>query len=261
MIAKTDAIPIRISSFGGTSQIVTWLTADYGKISTTIKGAQRPKRVGGGQYDLGYLCELLFYEREISGLHTFKDCVAMETRKSIRGRWQKTALLSYFCLLAGSGSLPLVQNPHLYQILLTALQALERTHLLTHLMLWFEFQLLSLHGTAPQLQHCTICKRQPVEPILIAPQAGGLICPTCNTHRGLATYPLPQETLRLLQLLQRLQKPIPPTNISMQQQVPGQGITAVGQFTSLWMDVAPHARSITIQMATLNLRKEEDLLA
>ncbi|MFU8781421.1 MAG: DNA repair protein RecO, partial [Kiritimatiellia bacterium] len=111
MIAKTEAIPIRISAFGGTSQIVTWLTADHGKISTTIKGAQRPKRVGGGQYDLGYLCELLFYEREINGLHIFKDCMALKSRICLRGCWRETAIVSYLCLLAGSGTLSFMQNP------------------------------------------------------------------------------------------------------------------------------------------------------
>lgn len=261
MIAKTDAIPIRISAFGGTSQIVTWLTPDHGKISTTIKGAQRPKRVGGGQYDLGYLCELLFYERENNGLHTFKDCAAIEPRKSIRGKWQNTALLSYFCLLAGSGSVPSVQNPLLYQHLLAALRELENTHLLIQLLLWFELHLLKLHGTAPQLQHCTVCHQQPMEPILVAPRVGGLICSDCNAKRGLPTFPLSFGSLRYLQILQRLKRPIPPTSKNAHQHPPEQDIAVMGHFTSLWMDIAPHARSVATQMAQLQLSNNARVVA
>ena len=255
MIAKTEAIPIRIATYGGTSHIVTWLTPEYGKISTAIKGAQRPKRVGGGQYDLGYLCELLFYERESNGLHTFKDCVALEPRISLRGKWRETALLSYFCLLTGNGTFPSVQNPVLYQKLILALQALDRPPLMQP-MLWFELQLLSLHGTAPQLQHCTICHRPPTDTPLLAPKAGGLICPPCNAHRGFQTYPVTVETLRSLQILQRLHKPLPAASTNRYRKISDDGVAVIGHFIGLWMDISPHARNVAVQMASLQLEKQ-----
>lgn len=252
MIAKTHAIPIRVAAFGGTSQIVTWLTPEFGKISTSIKGAQRAKRVGGGQYDLGYLCELLFYERMHNGLHTFKDCTAIESRIKIRGLWQETAILSYFCLLAGSGSFPSVQSVPLYQKLLAAVRALENTQIHMQLLLWFELQMLALHGTAPQWKHCTICHCPPATPILIAPSAGGLICPHCNAKRGFTTYPVSAETLHLLQILQRLQNP--PSNSGALRFPVDDAIVIVGECTALWMDIAPHARNIAVQMAKLELK-------
>ncbi len=256
MIAKTEAIPVRIASYGGSSHIVTWITPEYGKIGTVIKGAQRPKRVGGGQYDLGYVCELLFYERELNGLHTLKDCLALTARRHMRGQWQKTALLSYFCLLAGSGTFPRVKNPVLYQNLILALQALERTTSLIPLMLWFEFQLLSIHGTTPQLQHCIICRSTPKNPALLSPKAGGMICPACNTYRGFTTYSVNTDTLRFLQVIQRLQKPLPATSMKSHQNISDTGITAIGHFISLWMDISPHARDIAIQMTQLKLPRK-----
>ena len=253
MIAKTEAIPVRIAPYGGSSHIVTWITPEYGKIGTVIKGAQRPKRVGGGQYDLGYVCELLFYEREINGLHTFKDCLALKARRPIRGQWQKTALLSYFCLLAGSGTFPRVKNPLLYQKLLLALQALDHEASLMPLMLWFEFQLLSIHGTTPQLQHCTICRSAPKNPVLLSPKAGGVVCPACNTNRGLPTYPVDTDTLLLLQVIQRLQNPFPSTSLKSYQNISAAGIATMGHFITLWMDISPRARKIVTQMIELKL--------
>ena len=255
MIAKTEAIPIRISAYGGTSQIVTWLTTDYGKISTAIKGAQRPKRIGGGQYDLGYVCELLFYERENNGLHTFKDCTALEYRRSLRGQWRETATLSYLCLVAGSGTIPAMQNPILYKKMFIALHALEAAAPLQHLMLWFELQVLALHGTAPQLRQCTICRSTPTEPYLLAPRAGGLICSRCNATRLFETHTLPAPALLLLQQLQRLPRPIPSTHSGACQALPTDAIPGLGDFANLWLDVPPHARAVAYQMATLHLHQ------
>ncbi len=255
MIAKTEAIPIRIATYGGTSHIVTWLTPEYGKISTAIKGAQRPKRIGGGQYDLGYLCELLFYERESNGLHTFKDCVALESRLSLRGKWQETALLSYFCLLAGNGTFPFVKNSALYQKLLLALQALDHPPFI-HLMLWFELQLLALHGTAPQLKHCTICHCSPTTIPLLSSKAGGVVCPPCNTKRNLEAYCVTPDTLHFLQVLQRLRKPLPLTSAKRHQHMSDQSIVAIGHFIGRWMDISLRARNIAVQMATLQFKKK-----
>jgi len=253
MIARTTAIPIRISTFGGSSQIVTWMTADYGKISTVIKGALRPRRTGAGQYDLGYVCELLFYEREYQGLHTFRDCTALQYHPRIRGHWRATAALSYTCLLAGCASFPAVQNQRAYAQLRVALDALEPTAPLEHLLLWFELQMLALHGTAPQLQQCTTCRCPPAEPYLLAARAGGLICHGCNAARHFETQTLSPTALLLLQQLQRLARPFPPTHTTTSSPLPDEAHRGLRDFTSLWLDVPPHARTIAYQMTRMHL--------
>ena len=68
MIVKTNAIPLTITPFGNTSHIVQWLTRENGKISTIIKGAQRPKSGFWGQYDFFDTTELLFYAKNRDGV-------------------------------------------------------------------------------------------------------------------------------------------------------------------------------------------------
>ena len=41
MIIKTTAIVLRIHPFSRTSRVVTWLTSDFGRVVTVIKGADR----------------------------------------------------------------------------------------------------------------------------------------------------------------------------------------------------------------------------
>ncbi|MDO9543338.1 MAG: DNA repair protein RecO, partial [Kiritimatiellia bacterium] len=96
MIIKTQAIALKISPFSETSHVVTWLTAEHGKIATIIKGAQRPRNSFLGRYDLFYTCELLFYLRLFQGLHIVKECFPLKHRSAFRTYWPGTACASYF---------------------------------------------------------------------------------------------------------------------------------------------------------------------
>ena len=101
MIIKTQAIALNIWPFSESSHIVNWLTVDHGKIATIIKGAQRPRNIFLGQYDLFYTCELLFYLRLFQGLHIVKECFPLKHRSAFRTYWPGTACASYFAGLAG----------------------------------------------------------------------------------------------------------------------------------------------------------------
>ena len=80
MIAKTEAIVLRIFLFSRTSHIVAWLAEDGTRLTTSIKGAVRPKSAFLGQYDLFYTCELLYYEREHAGVHVARECSPLAPR-------------------------------------------------------------------------------------------------------------------------------------------------------------------------------------
>ena len=253
MICKTPAIPIRIAPFGGTSHIVTWFTPEYGKIATVIKGACRPKRAGGGQYDLGYLCELLFYEKESNGLHVFKDCTALDTQSQCRGDWQRTAAISYLCLLAGTGTIERTQVPGLYNLLLAGCTAIRSAASLPRLLLWVDLQILALHGVAPQLEQCTLCHCPPSGQDQLAVRIGGLLCPTCAKARPTPTTPLSSEGWTLLRQLQRLTRPLPPSHPNAIHADGNDAILAIGHFLAFWIDLAPASRAVAYQMISLNL--------
>lgn len=260
MILKTEAIPIRIVPFGGSSHIVTWLTAEYGKRATVIKGACRSKRIGAGQYDLGYCCELLFYERERNGLHVFKDCTALATRGTSRGNWQKTAAISYLCLLAGTGSVSRAHTPGAYDALHTTLRTLDQPGPpIEPLLLWMELRTLQLHGVAPQLSRCTICNSLP-DPHpsrhLLRDRVGGLICPTCRQQRPVSGSTVSTVGLRWLQQLQRM--PRPPNAIPSSFPVADRlsATEANGPFLTFWLDLSPASRAVAYQMIHMQLQQK-----
>ena len=159
MITKTNAIVLRISPYSRTSHVVTWLTEYAGRISTTVKGAVRPKSAFLGQYDLGYTCELLFYQRARNGLHVAKECSPLEMRLRLRRDWRAFACAAYLCDLVYHATLPSHESQEgVYQLLRDALDALckegQEPVVLMH---WFELRLLQTLGYAPHAERCVSC--------------------------------------------------------------------------------------------------------
>jgi len=94
-IVKTHGIVLSIRPWSRTSHVVTWLTPDHGAVSTLVKGAVRPKSAFLGQYDLFYLCDLLYYAHASGDLHALREVVPIETRDHLRGNWRATVLAGY----------------------------------------------------------------------------------------------------------------------------------------------------------------------
>ncbi|MDP6631393.1 MAG: DNA repair protein RecO [Kiritimatiellia bacterium] len=159
MITKTNAIVLRVAPYSRTSHVVTWLTESAGRVSTVVKGAVRPKSSFLGQYDLGYTCELLFYERARNGLHVAKECSPLEMRSGLRSDWQAFVAASYICDLVLGVALPTHDGQEsTYALLGEALDALCERRLEPAVLLnWFELRLLHVLGYAPHLERCVSC--------------------------------------------------------------------------------------------------------
>lgn len=257
-IAKTEAVTLRISPFSNTSQIVTWLTPDYGKIATVIKGALRPKRDSAGQYDLGYRCELLFYEYAHNGLHTFKECTALDNRRLCRGDWRRTAVVSYLCRLAIDATPDGAHIPELYHLTDNAITTLTQTpppHDI--LILWFELRLLELLGISPHLRHCTLCKDHlPADAgALFSAELGGVVCEQCTTcRRESAAIKLTPDLLALLRRWQRSASFAPLRSVTLADSQRDTLCKTLRHFLSRHLETAPECRAVALQMAAMQLQ-------
>jgi len=159
MIVKTNAIALRVVPYSRTSHVVTWLTEHAGRVSTTVKGAVRPKSAFVGQYDVGYTCELLFYERERNGLHVAKECAPIEMRVRLRQDWRAFSCAAYIADLIYHATFPSHESEEgVYQLLSQVLDALcEEGQEPMVLMHWFELRLLQVLGYAPHVERCVSC--------------------------------------------------------------------------------------------------------
>jgi DNA repair protein RecO (recombination protein O) len=215
MIVKTDAIVANIWPFSETSHVVSWLTADYGRISTIIKGAQRPRNFFLGQYDLFYTCELLFYLRLFQGLHIVKECFPLKPRERFRTDWRGTACASYFTGLTAKMVPLYAPHKNIYLLLDKALDFFASGKNVEVGLYWFEIKLLSLLGFMPVLNACLQCRRPLVANGVGRPAAGGMfsvafsaarggvLCPRCSGGTASMARIAP-DTLALLRFWQSL---------------------------------------------------------
>ena len=250
-IVKTEAITLRVSPFSNTSHVVTWLTPAHGKIATVVKGACRPKSPVLGQYDIGFLCELLFYERERNGLHIIKECSVINSRLPARGDWQLTAAISYLCHLTSIVTPDGAHAPELYELLVTCLEHLSPPPSAVPLLIWFELQLLALLGIPPQFRVCAKCgcALESSQRTAFTVRDGGTTCSACLRSNGRSEVPsLSGDVLAILR--RWLSSPdfeaLKPTRWSDRQLE--QSGKALGAFLSHHLDLAPECRSVAYQL-------------
>jgi DNA repair protein RecO (recombination protein O) len=176
-ILKTDAIALRIAPFSRTSHVVTWLSAEFGRITTVVKGACRPKSAFLGQYDLFYCCELLFYRHEHDGVHAIREVTPLDTREALRADWRRVVTASYLADLVSRVAQPAQESGDLYELLDETLVALCRAPPTLGTMLQFELSLLQHQGVLPGFALCPTCHTPTAAPwVRFAIGAGQVRC-------------------------------------------------------------------------------------
>ncbi|WFB35454.1 DNA repair protein RecO [Kiritimatiellota bacterium B12222] len=150
-IVADEAIVLRWFPVTDSSRIVVWFTSRYGRISTLIKGSQRPKSWILGQYDLFYTCELLFYSRANEDLHLIRECSPIHPRSGLRHNWRACAGASYVADVLYRISPPLVAAGEIYALAQTTLNQLNAGSENPALLFWFELKVLADLGISPDL--------------------------------------------------------------------------------------------------------------
>ncbi len=199
MIQRTDAIVLRVSPFSRTSHMVTWLSADSGRMTTSIRGACRPKSTFLGQYDLFYTCELLYYQHERNGIHTAKECSPTDLRIGLRSNWRAAAIASWLSSLAEQVSQPHHDDSKLYCSLTKALDLLSEPEPdIYRILVSAELSFLNAAGLSPNLSLCPQCDPN-ASPARFCLQSGHWLCQhRPPLHSNPATISLPEIVVEAL---------------------------------------------------------------
>ena len=201
MIIKTRGIVLRMDPFSKTSQIVSWLTPDHGRVVTVAKGAKRPKNNLVGQYDCFYTCEILFYEARHGSLHILKECAPIAMRTGFRHDWRASLGASYLCDLLNRLTSPGAAQPALFAWAENTLDFLSGQGATETVMNWAELKLLKLLGVAPKLQGCLACgsKSFPIDrPATFSISRGGLLCASCASSRDSVVMNVTHDAIAML---------------------------------------------------------------
>ena len=209
VICKTEGVVLRTTLFSETSCVVNWLTPDFGRIATIVKGAFRPRGGFVGQFDSFFSCEVLFYHRFGGEVHIAREITALKTRDAFRRDWRATACASYLTDLVARASHPEAPHPEAHRLLDEVLDDLAANGSSATLVFWFELRLLEALGLAPQLTRCIKCHRE-LSPqdrgVKFQSSHGGLICGACGAAVRDAS-PMGPDVLAALGGWQRSQHP------------------------------------------------------
>lgn len=187
MKAKDIALCLRAVNYSDTSQVVTLLTRDHGKVAAMAKGSRRPKSAFDGAIEPFAFGHIMFVA---SDTHD-KLAVLTEFVQSARFRLLRTHLAA---MNAGLFALELTEafchdgDPHpalfdgLAQTLETLAQADSSAAVLTTLVA-YQMKLLTEAGVAPLLDACANCG-EPANAVgsdlYFSSSANGLLCGGCE---------------------------------------------------------------------------------
>jgi len=179
IIHKTEAIVLERRDYRETSYLLSFFTADFGKIRCQAKGARRRAgKFGTNFLPLSYNT-IVFYENRKNELHIISQADLLEHFGNIDKHIEKLSYASYFLELANT-ALPFEEKNYDVFILLTNfLKFLDKEDTIHTIARVFEVKFLNLSGFKPRLDCCVHCGGQLLDKSRFSYVLGGLLCPDC----------------------------------------------------------------------------------
>jgi len=186
MLEKDQAICLRAVNYSDTSQVVTLMTRDHGKIACMAKGSKRPKSAMDGAIEPFSFGPAVFSAPKEDGLTTLS-----EFSQQLRFRPLRQNLFALNCgLLAAElmESLTEMNDPHpqlfdAFVHFLDSVQSVSQTASQLAHMIVFELTLLQEIGIGPVTGRCANCSDafgSRWKYAYFSTEAKGLLCPGCE---------------------------------------------------------------------------------
>ncbi|MCB9897414.1 MAG: DNA repair protein RecO [Planctomycetes bacterium] len=185
----SEAIALRRTPFGETSQIVEFLTRASGRQVFISKGVFRPRARKGGGVDLLDRCQVTWTARRGSrSLPQLIERRVLDHHPGLRSR-EDLALAGTYLVELVQALVPEAQPvPRVYDLATAYLEALEARPApaaLAPIVFALQGGILRLTGFDPVLDRCVACDRRPDGHRMLRcdPGRGGIVCTACRDAR------------------------------------------------------------------------------
>lgn len=198
---RTEAIVLRAIDYGESDRIVTFCTADFGKIRGIAKGARRSRKRFANAIEPFCRSRILFSRRSPESLALIEGCDVLSHFPGIRADLEKTLAASCLTDLTDQFTPEEKKSAASFALLLDFLQLLEKSLLTDALLRFFEVRLLKISGYDPVLDRCICCRKTVAKELAYRFDAarGGVTCSVCASGSREA-IPVSLGTIRTLQL-------------------------------------------------------------
>lgn len=177
---ETEGLVIRETETGEADQILTLLTADYGKVVVSAKGVRsiRSKHYAAAQL----YTYSTFQLRKTHKYYYIADTSYIENFMEIRYDINKLALANYICDIANDMSLEDEPDSELLQLTLNTLYAIAKRGdiPLSRIKAAYEFRVMCHGGFRPELEKCGICGEVLTENSYMDVMNGRVLCKRCQ---------------------------------------------------------------------------------
>lgn len=186
MLKKDKGICIRTTDYSESSQILTFFTAQTGKLSLIAKGTKKPKSSFGGPVELFSAGDMVFSLKDGDKLATLTEFNPTFLGFGIRKKLFSLNCALFACELLNLFAKELDPHPVVFDDAVLFLQRLEKNpddKVLPFLIL-FEFAFLSETGSKPLCGCCANCKRKFTDDwqqYYFSSSANGLVCRDCES--------------------------------------------------------------------------------
>lgn len=252
MIVKTSAIPLYWTEVSNTSRIVTWLTAHFGKISTSIKGDQRKNSSFRGQYDLFSTSELLFYDRAEKDVFIAKECSLLTPRTLFRTDWRACAVAGYMAALFAKTTPRHGHEPGRFAFFEEMLSCAETCGSHPACLVWFDLKFAEFQGHAVRLNADGPGEENDPSALQFSAEHGGLVRADYAQQHRLSAMPIDDAAVALLTAWQKAPSPdrVPesPCNPAHLAQIE----CALEKFVAVQFDLPPHVRRTAAEILRLS---------
>lgn len=185
-----DGVVIRETAYGENDKIVTFLTAEYGKITVMAKGVRSIKSKNSSAVQL--FCSSSFEMVEKGGRYTLKTATVNDNFYSVRDDIERFALASYFADICNTTCIENNDEREMLRLVLNSFYAMSH---FKDIPLWkvkcaFELKAMQINGLEPDLSECTSCSKPAADSTsdegdyLFSPADGGFVCPDCLAEFG-----------------------------------------------------------------------------
>ena len=188
-IFHSEAIVLRSFNLSEADKLITLMTNRYGKIKCVAKAARKIKNRFGASIEPMSHIRLIYFGKENQTLYRLNHSDIIHSFQEIRGDLQKIYTGVYFIELIDTLTPEMHPDLNVFQLLQNGLKALETIGSIDTLTRIFEMRLMCLAGYAPQLNHCTTCKKVDyTTKIGFSFERRGIICELCSLQIGILKY-------------------------------------------------------------------------
>ncbi len=194
----SEAIILRSRAYGESDKIVTFLTADAGKLTGIAKGAKNSRRRFANCLDAFTRVRVHYRTRTGASLVFMESCDLLLPPGTLSDP-KKFAYGSYLTELVDQLTAEAQPVAELYTLLAEGLDQLREGAATATFLRVFELRLLHNAGYGPQFQSCVRCRRpiEQSERAFLDAAHGSIVCATCRAT-GESLVPVTGRTLAIL---------------------------------------------------------------